>query len=345
MGKIAALSRLISRATDRCLPFFRTLKKEFEWTPEFSLSVVSSALIRKEDGVQKSVYYTNRALRGAEERYPKMEKLTFALVMSARKLRPYFQTHKIVVWSISGVGLIIISPERENIAYALRFDFKATNNEAEYEALIVGLKLVKVLGVEQLIAYTDSQLIIPQEENANADALARLATVLDPKVNRAVPLEYLDKPSILQEVQKEGMDIIGPLPMGKGQVQYAIVVIDYFTKWIEAGPLASIAETSIRKFAWRSIINRFGMPRVLVTDNGKQFDCTKFKDFCARLGIKNRYSSPGHPQANGQAEVANKSILQIIKKKLKDKKGTWPKEFPSVLWAYRTTAETPFLLV
>ena len=110
-GKVAALNRFVSRATDKCLPFFRTLKKSFEWTDEcqqafeelkaylfappllspsqpgeelflyltVSPAAVSAALIREEEKVQKPVYYASRALRGAEERYPPMEKLAFAL--------------------------------------------------------------------------------------------------------------------------------------------------------------------------------------------------------------------------------------------------------------------------
>ena len=59
------------------------------------------------------------------------------------------------------------------------------------------------------------------------------------------------------------------------------------------------------------------------------------------MGIKNRYSSPGHPQANGQTEVTNRTLLKIIKSRLVGAKGTWPEELPSVLWAYRTIARTP----
>ena len=58
---------------------------------------VSSALIREEGKVQKPVYYTSRALRGAEGRYPLMEKLVFALVTASRKLRHYFQAYVINV--------------------------------------------------------------------------------------------------------------------------------------------------------------------------------------------------------------------------------------------------------
>ena len=62
-----------------------------------SLVAVNAALIREEEKVQKSVYYASRALCGAEERYPPMEKLAFALVAAARKLKPYFQAHMVVV--------------------------------------------------------------------------------------------------------------------------------------------------------------------------------------------------------------------------------------------------------
>ena len=87
-----------------------------------------------------------------------------------------------------------------------------------------------------------------------------------------------------------------------------------------------------------------------MSDNGRQFDNTPFREFCEQLGIKNHYFSPSHPQANGQAEVTNRSLLKIIKTRLEGVKGVWPDELLGVLWAYRTTVrtptgETPFKLV
>ena len=110
---------------------------------------------------------------------------------------------------------------------------------------------------------------------------------------------------------------------------------------MEAEPLATITEKSIRTFVWRNIIYRYGIPRVLVSDNGKQFDNSAFRDFYSKLGIKNHYSSPAHPQVNGQVEVTNQTLLKIIKTQLEGAKGIWLDELPSVLWAYRTTARTP----
>ena len=149
--------------------------------------------------------------------------------------------------------------------------------------------------------------------------------------------------------QQWGLDILGPLPIGKGQCKFIIVAVDYFTKWVEAEPLATITEQKIRNFMWRDIICRFGIPIALVSDNGKQFDNAKFRDFCAELGIKNYYSSPEHPQSNGQAEVTIRTLKAALKTKLEDLKGKWVEYLPKVLWAYKTmrkstTQETPFAL-
>ena len=133
-GRIAALSRFVSRVSDKCQPFFQVLKKAFQWDakceeafsalktylsspppppPPILVSPVegelltlylsvsdfstSAVLVRDKERVQHPVYYCSRALRGEEERYPRMEKLILALVIAARKLRPYFQAHTIEV--------------------------------------------------------------------------------------------------------------------------------------------------------------------------------------------------------------------------------------------------------
>ena len=129
IGWVATLNGFVSIAIDKCLPFFKVLKKAFKWTDEcqkafqdlkdyltttplvsssvqgeelylylaVSPHAVSLVLIREEGKVQKPVYYTSRALRGAEGRYPLIEKLAFALITASRKLRHYFQVHVIYV--------------------------------------------------------------------------------------------------------------------------------------------------------------------------------------------------------------------------------------------------------
>ncbi|KAI5351622.1 hypothetical protein L3X38_004513 [Prunus dulcis] len=97
-----------------------------------------------------------------------------------------------------------------------------------------------------------------------------------------------------------GLDLIGPMPEGKGQVKYAVVAVDYFTKWAEAEALATITAARIESFVWQSIVCRFGIPNSIVTDNGRQFDNAKFKQFCSNLKIRLCFASPAHPQSNGQ---------------------------------------------
>ena len=84
-----------------------------------------------------------------------------------------------------------------------------------------------------------------------------------------------------------GIDIVGPLPRGKGQVKFLLVAIDYFIKWVEVEALSTITEAKIQSFVWKNIICRFGIPQIIILDNGQQFNSQGFKDFCSSLGIKN----------------------------------------------------------
>ncbi|KAK3027684.1 hypothetical protein RJ639_041394 [Escallonia herrerae] len=146
-----------------------------------------------------------------------------------------------------------------------------------------------------------------------------------------------------------GMHILGPFPLALAQRKFVIVAIDYFTKWVEAEALSSITEQKCEDFLWRSVVCRFGIPRVLVTNNGRQFDDHTFRAFCANLSIEQRFTSVAHPQTNSQTEVTNRTLLQGLKKKLDGAKGLWVDELHKILWAYRTTirnltGETPFNL-
>ena len=91
-----------------------------------------------------------------------------------------------------------------------------------------------------------------------------------------------------------GIDIISPLPQGKGQVKFLLVAIDYFTKWVEVEALTTITEATVQSFVWKNIICRFRIPLTIISDNGRQFDSQGFRDFCSGLGIKNQFSSLGH---------------------------------------------------
>ncbi|XP_057545947.1 uncharacterized protein LOC130824940 [Amaranthus tricolor] len=587
-GCIAALGRFLSKSADKCSPFFKTIKQQkFEWTAEAEESFrqlkehlstlpklvspikgeklvlyvsvseysLSGVLVAEREKKQLPIYYVSHVFRGSEGNYGEVEKVIFAIVMASRKLKPYFQSHQIIIrtdqplkkilegknkssrvtdweWklyvdgsstqSASGAGLLIMSSAGVRMERAVRFEFAASNNEAEYEALLMGLRICYESGAKNLSAFSDSQLIvgqvngefeakddsmkmylqqvkefvqkfdkftlehIPRSQNAQADSLAKLASSAETSAARDIIWEVLPNPSInfmvnsidrsdtwmepyieylrnqtlpqdksqanmlqkkarwfelhegtlykksythpllkcvspeegnyiLREIHeggcgvhqgvrtvigkvlrsgyywpslredaeylikrcpecqyhskigrkpsnyltaiqavlpfdKWGMDLLGPFPPAKGQRKFIIVAIDYFTKYVEAEALSSITDKQVCQFIWRNIITRYGIPRVNITDNGRQFVSKNTIEYCDKFNIQIRFSSVSRPQTNGQVESANKEILNGIKKKIEGVKGNWDEELPGILWASRTTVKevtghTPFSLV
>ena len=92
-----------------------------------------------------------------------------------------------------------------------------------------------------------------------------------------------------------GLDILGPFPKAVGNKRFLLVSTDYFTKWVEAKPLANIRDIDAKKFIWKNIVTRFGVPHTLISDNSLQFDSKAFKRYCSELEIVNRYSTLAYP--------------------------------------------------
>ncbi|XP_031106330.1 uncharacterized protein LOC116010979 [Ipomoea triloba] len=422
-----------------------------------------------------------------------------------------------------GGGVVLVTPEGFRAYYALRFHFKLSNNEDEYEALLCGLQLAVSMKVEKLKIRCDSRLVvgqvsgefeaneermiryrdvvlrvlgqiaqheilqIPREQNAEADTLSKLSQATPEYISKIARIEDLHKSSLeaypvmpvqsrppcwldhlvqykrtgtlppdeadakaakrraptyeligdilykrsyngallrclypdearalIEEIHegtcaahqgaytmarrailqgyfwpgmaKEcadyarscptcqqfqtgpgrpatnytpissvipfsrwGIDIVGALPMGSGKRKYVIVAVDYFTKWVEAEPLASITSVWCKQFIYSNILCRFGVPMQIISDNGRQFKGKEFKLFCQEWRITHTQVSVAYPQANGQVENANRTIVDGLKKTLEAAGGAWVENLEAVLWAYRTTprkatGETPFAL-
>ena len=82
-----------------------------------------------------------------------------------------------------------------------------------------------------------------------------------------------------------GLDILGPFPRATGNRRFVLVAVDYFTKWAEAKALTNIRDVDVKKFVWKNIVTRFGVPNTLISNNGLQFDSRAFRDFYCDLGI------------------------------------------------------------
>lgn len=97
---------------------------------------------------------------------------------------------------------------------------------------------------------------------------------------------------------QQRLDILGLFLLSLGQRTFLLVGIHYFKKWVKAKLLAIISKQKVWDFLWKNIICRFGLPKVIVNDNGRQFDGKKFRYMCEQLGIKLKTTLVAHSQTN-----------------------------------------------
>ncbi|XP_038679442.1 uncharacterized protein LOC119980719 [Tripterygium wilfordii] len=211
-------------------------------------------LSKPKTGEQLYVYL---AVSGVATRYNLLEKLALALVVAARKLRPYFQCHSIVVVTNFPLRSILHKPELSggmikwavelneyDISYQPRttiksYDFPATNNEAEYEALVISLMLAMELRVTNLkvkelqLAFIEFFITqIPRAKNSYANALANLGSSIQTTQGQSIPLVHLRWPSIRTKEDLEKQSNIEVFPVGSDPTW-----MTPFIQYITEGPL------------------------------------------------------------------------------------------------------------
>ncbi|XP_070005833.1 uncharacterized protein [Nicotiana sylvestris] len=120
-----------------------------------------------------------------------------------------------------------------------------------------------------------------------------------------------------------GLDVVGPLPKSSGGHLYILVVTDYFSKWPEVLSLKEIKKENVANFIRVNIIYRFGIPRYILTDNGKPFDKKLMNKIYDLFGFKQFNSSMYYAVANGLAEAFNKTLCKLLKKVVSKSKRDW----------------------
>ncbi|KAM2618531.1 hypothetical protein TB1_034796 [Malus domestica] len=139
-----------------------------------------------------------------------------------------------------------------------------------------------------------------------------------------------------------GLDVVGPIaPKSFAGEAYILAATDYFSKWAEAIPLKEVKKETVVCFIKEHIIHRYGMPRYIVTDNGKQFSNRLVDKLCEKYKFKQHKSSMYHAPANGLAKAFNKTLCNLLKKVIGRTKKDWHERIGEALWAYRTTYRTP----
>jgi IS30 family transposase len=119
--------------------------------------------------------------------------------------------------------------------------------------------------------------------------------------------------------------LLGPLAPAQGNLKCVVVAVEYFSKWIEANPLATITSVTVQKFFRQNIVYRFSVPKAITVDNGTQFDAETFKDLCDQIGRKIHFASVRHPESNRLVERANGIIMTGITKLIFNQpRGKWP---------------------
>ncbi|KAK8597162.1 hypothetical protein V6N13_001794 [Hibiscus sabdariffa] len=137
-----------------------------------------------------------------------------------------------------------------------------------------------------------------------------------------------------------GIDFMGPFPSSHGDL-YILLAVDYVSKWVEAIATPKNDAKTVMKFLHKNIFTRFGVPRALISDEGSHFDNKLTAKALQRYGVRHRIATAYHPQTNGQAEISNREIKQILEKTVSTNRKDWSPKLDEALWAYRTAFKTP----
>ncbi|GKA64655.1 reverse transcriptase domain-containing protein [Tanacetum coccineum] len=280
----------------------------------------------------------------------------------------------------SGAGLILTSLEGMEFTYALRFRFDATNNEAEYEALIAGLRIAEQMGVKNLQANVDSRLVANQVNGtyiAKEPGMIQYLEKFRPpeqtttcrgaqrKINRLKGSAsgsrrrrtHMDdsNPRVPHRINSSRRKEEGKSYTPQDRCQK----IDKGMQQLSGSPSrAKEPQQNLTPITSPWPFYKWGInipgpfpkgPGEIISDNGKQFRDNPFKDWCEKLCIRQCFASVKHPQANGLVERANRSLGEGVKARLEERSKNWMEEIPHVLWAHRTMIkssndETPFSL-
>ncbi|CAN6685843.1 unnamed protein product [Malus baccata var. baccata] len=136
------------------------------------------------------------------------------------------------------------------------------------------------------------------------------------------------------------IDFMGPFPSSHGFL-YILLAVDYVSKWVEAKATRTNDSKVVADFIRTNIFARFGMPRVIISDGSSHFCNRTIEALMRKYNVNHKVSTPYHPQTNGQAEVSNREIKQILEKTVGPTRKDWSLRLNDALCAYRTAYKTP----
>ncbi|RXN19011.1 protease reverse transcriptase ribonuclease h [Labeo rohita] len=119
-----------------------------------------------------------------------------------------------------------------------------------------------------------------------------------------------------------GMDIMGPFPRSTRQNEYLLVIVDYFSKWVEVFPMRNAKATTIVRILLEEIFTRWGTPAFIVSDRGTQFTSKLLEQLCKQWQVTQKLTMAYHPQSN-LTERVNRSLKTMIAMYVEENHRTW----------------------
>ena len=149
--------------------------------------------------------------------------------------------------------------------------------------------------------------------------------------------------------EKVAIDIIGPLSETNKKNNYILTLVDFSTRWPEAVPLKSTKTENVAE-ALFDMFSRLGIPKVILSDNGRQLISDSMKETYKLLGIEQKLSAPLHPQSHGLVERCNQTIQKTLVKLAEENPSEWDTLLTPTLFALRqmpnaSTGFPPFELM
>ena len=132
-------------------------------------------------------------------------------------------------------------------------------------------------------------------------------------------------------------DVMGPFPLSRQENRYIFVLVDYFTRWVEAFPLPNQRAETVAQKVVMDFICRFGAPLELHTDQGRNFESTLFGEVCKLLEIHKTGTNAYHPSTNGLVERFNRTLASMIRSYVDSSTEDWDLYIPVLTSAYRGT--------
>ncbi|XP_047942950.1 uncharacterized protein LOC125189754 [Salvia hispanica] len=320
-AKIAAIERLPPPSSEKA---YEELKKALvsapilitpDWSQLFEIMcdasdvAVGSAFGKKRDKIFRAIYYASRTLDSAQANYTTTEREMLAIRCADTILRRCV-------------------PQEDWEAIVERCHSSPTGGYFGVQR--TAIKILQS-GFYWPTIYRDSASFVLQcNECQRTGGISKKKKKKMP-MNTIIEVELFDV---------WGIDFMGPFPKS-GEYQYILLAVEYVSRWVEEIPSKTNNSKVVTAFVRKNNFCRFGTPRALISDEGSHFNNMWLDNVLDKYGVKHRFTSPYHPQANGQTELANREIKSVLQKTVSTNRKDWALRLDDGLWAYRTAYKTP----